>query len=191
MIEKDLLDIIKREVEKYLEKTEVKKEKIKLIGQDKILKEHIEKNFEISNESKKIIVTSLNIKETVDLANGTFSTENGEEILNHILKGHEIFIINQGVLWKNYRNIPERLYEKYSEYESILREYGVVFVDKLEIEYLLDKNNKILTFNEKVLNLRSIKKIKEKEIVISGKTIITQLAMDYIRENNIKVIKRG
>lgn len=191
MIEKDLLDIIKKEVEKYLKTKIPSKEIIKLLGTDNILKEELEKDFIFSNDSKKIIVSNLKIPELVALGNGTFSNEKDEEILNHILNGDEVFLIKEGLEWKSYKNIPGKLLEKYENYENILKDYGIKFFNKIEIIDFLKNASNQYSFNKKVLNLSDIKKLKEKEIIISEKTIITQLAIDYIKENNIKIIKRG
>ena len=191
MIEKDLLDIIKREVEKYLKTKIPSKEIIKLLGTDNILKEELEKDFTFSNDSKKIIVSNLKISELVALGNGAFSNEKAEEILNHILNGDEVFLIKEGLEWRSYKNIPGKLLEKYENYENMLKDYGIKFFNKIEIIDFLKNASNQYSFNKKVLNLSDIKKLKEKEIIISEKTIITQLAIDYIKENNIKIIKRG
>ena len=63
MSEKELLDIIKREIEKYIgEKNTFKgqtiKEKITLLGEDLIIRKEIEKKFELSDESAKVLILS-------------------------------------------------------------------------------------------------------------------------------------
>lgn len=191
MVEKDLLEIIKKEVEKYLKNTDVEKSTVKLIGNDELLKNEIEKSFTLCKNSKKIVITNLKIPELISLDIGTYTDEVSKEILNHILEGDKIFIIKEGIEWRKFKNIPEKLYKKYEASEKSLMEYGVKFINKIEILENLEENSEINYFSQKVLNLRNIKKISGKKIIISEKTIITQLAMDYIRENDIKVIKRG
>nr|WP_307775487.1 hypothetical protein [uncultured Cetobacterium sp.] len=191
MVEKDLLEIIKKEVEKYLKNTDVEKSTVKLIGNDELLKNEIEKKFDLCKNSKKIVITDLKIPELISLDIGTYTDEVSKEILNHILEGDKIFIIKEGIEWRKFKNIPEKLYKKYEASEKSLMEYGVKFINKIEILENLEENSEINYFSQKVLNLRNIKKISGKKIIISEKTIITQLAMDYIRENDIKVIKRG
>lgn len=191
MVEKDLLEIIKKEVEKYLKNTDVEKSTVKLIGNDELLKNEIEKSFTLCKNSKKIVITDLKIPELISLDIGTYTDEVSKEILNHILEGDKIFIIKEGIEWRKFKNIPEKLYKKYEASEKSLMEYGVKFINKIEILENLEENSEINYFSQKVLNLRNIKKISGKKIIISEKTIITQLAMDYIRENDIKVIKRG
>lgn len=191
MVEKDLLEIIKKEVEKYLKNTDVEKSTVKLIGNDELLKNEIEKSFTLCKNSKKIVITNLKIPELISLDIGTYTDEVSKEILNHILEGDKIFIIKEGIEWRKFKNIPEKLYKKYEASEKSLMEYGIKFINKIEILENLEENSEINYFSQKVLNLRNIKKISGKKIIISEKTIITQLAMDYIRENDIKVIKRG
>ncbi len=191
MVEKDLLEIIKKEIEKYLKNTDVEKSTVKLIGNDELLKNEIEKKFDLCKNSKKIVITDLKIPELISLDIGTYTDEVSKEILNHILEGDKIFIIKEGIEWRKFKNIPEKLYKKYEASEKSLMEYGVKFINKIEILENLEENSEINYFSQKVLNLRNIKKISGKKIIISEKTIITQLAMDYIRENDIKVIKRG
>lgn len=191
MIEKELLEIIKKEVEKYLKNSTETKETVKIIGYDNLIKNELEKKFTLCEEAKKIIITNLKIPELISLSQGSYTNDISQEILNHILKSHEIFIIKEGVEWRSFENIPEPLYKKYSNCENNLKEYGVKFIKKIELLESLNSDIKKNYFNNKLLNLRYVKNISEKEIIISEDTIITQLALDYIRENNIKIIRRG
>ncbi|MGL5778000.1 MAG: hypothetical protein ACRCX3_05985, partial [Cetobacterium sp.] len=91
MNENDLLDIIRKEIEKYIrEKNDSQeqniKEKITLLGEDLILKEELEKRFEISDESNKIVVFSLEIDELFSISNATYINPKTELIIKSLLK---------------------------------------------------------------------------------------------------------
>ena len=189
MNEYELIEIIKREIEKYYLKTEVNSKKaIGFLGKDMVLKDNLENIFKIEEAADKIVVSELNIKNLTEITQGTYSTDEGKNLLYYILEGKELIIVEEGIEWRNFTLIPPKLQEKYREYEKILETYGVKILKRIEIkEYLED------CYNGKVLDLRTLKNnfsSNEGFIEISTSTTVTELAKEYAAANNIRITKR-
>lgn len=190
MDEAKLIEIIKREIAKHYLLTE-KSSDIYILGNDSIIKEELEKKFKISSESEKVIVTDLDINDLVDLSQGSYGTDKSKELLNILLEGKEIFLIEEGIYWRKFKSIPVELEKKYLEYEEQLKKYGMKIVRKLELLDELESKKKyylgnVLDVKQLKLNVDSL----EKKIIVSSKTKITELAKEYASINNIEIIKR-
>lgn len=194
MNEQELVDIIKKEVEKYLsgnKSDENSKEKINFYGTDLILKQELEKKFIIEESANRVIVSEINIKNFVDLSLGTYSDEVGEKLLTYILSGKEIFIVEEGIEYRNYTDIPKKLLKKYEFYEKEILDYGIKIIKRVEVlENLKEKNR---YFSGKLLDLKTLRKNydeNKKMIELSKETTITDLAKEFAESNDIKIIKR-
>ncbi|MBC2855074.1 hypothetical protein H3N56_01020 [Cetobacterium sp. 2A] len=194
MSEQELVDIIKKEVEKYLsgnKSDENSKEKINFYGTDLILKQELEKKFIIEESANRVIVSEINIKNFVDLSLGTYSDEVGEKLLTYILSGKEIFIVEEGIEYRNYTDIPKKLLKKYEFYEKEILDYGIKIIKRVEVlENLKEKNR---YFSGKLLDLKTLRKNydeNKKIIELSKETTITDLAKEFAETNGIKIIKR-
>ncbi|MEG0134990.1 MAG: hypothetical protein RR476_08725 [Cetobacterium sp.] len=194
MSEQELVDIIKKEVEKYLsgnKSDENSKEKINFYGTDLILKQELEKKFIIEESANRVIVSEINIKNFVDLSLGTYSDEVGEKLLTYILSGKEIFIVEEGIEYRNYTDIPKKLLKKYEFYEKEILDYGIKIIKRVEVlENLKEKNR---YFSGKLLDLKTLRKKydeNKKIIELSKETTITDLAKEFAETNGIKIIKR-
>lgn len=196
MDEKKLIEIIKNEVEKYFKETKeienVKTgEKIHFLGTDMLLKEELSKKYIFDETADKLIISDIDIKNFVSLTEGTYSDELSEEILECILKGKEIYLIEEGIQWKIYPQIPLKLREKYENGLKFLMSCGIKVESRLNIVESLKEVGEFYT--GKILTLSSLKKAlgnRWKKIVISQETTVTSLAKDYADTNEIKIIKR-
>ncbi|WP_130892166.1 hypothetical protein [Fusobacterium ulcerans] len=192
MNEYELIEIIKREIEKYYLKTEANSKKtIGFLGKDMVLKDHLENIFKIEETADKIVVSELAIKNLAEITHGTYSTDEGKKLLYYILEGKELILAEEGIEWRSFPLIPPKLQEKYREYEKILEMYGVKILKRIEIkEYLEGKKD---SYNGRVLDLRTLKNNfsrNEGYIEISTSTTVTELAKEYAAANNIKITKR-
>lgn len=192
MNEYELIEIIKREIEKYYLKTEVNSKKtIGFLGKDMVLKDNLENIFKIEKTADKIVVSELAIKNLAEITHGTYSTDEGKKLLYYILEGKELILAEEGIEWRSFPLIPPKLQEKYREYEKILEMYGVKILKRIEIkEYLEGKKD---SYNGRVLDLRTLKNNfsrNEGYIEISTSTTVTELAKEYAAANNIKITKR-
>ncbi len=196
MNEHELIEIIKREIEKYYLKSGVKneinlKKTIGFLGKDVILKNNLEEIFKIEETADEIVISELSIKELVEISQGTYSTDTGKKLLYNMLEGKKIILVKEGMEWRNFSFIPSKLQEKYEEYEKIIEMYGIKILKRIEIrEYLIGKKE---CYSGKVLDLRTLKNSisrNEEYIEVSAATTVTELAKEYAAMNNIKITKR-
>ena len=198
MNENDLLDIIRKEIEKYIrEKNSSQgksiKEKITLLGEDLILKEELEKRFEISDESNKIIVFSLEIDELFSISNATYINPKTELIIKSLLKNKNIYLIEEGISWRSYSCEIKKITDKYLSYEKELKDMGIKVIKKMEILDHLDNTKRKKYFDKKVMTLKDVKEIEREatdEIVVSDKIFITDSAKEYLKNSALE-IKKG
>ena len=198
MNENDLLDIIRKEIEKYIrEKNDSQeqniKEKITLLGEDLILKEELEKRFEISDESNKIVVFSLEIDELFSISNATYINPKTELIIKSLLKNKNIYLIEEGISWRSYSCEVKKIADKYLSYEKELKDMGIKIIKKMEVLDYLDNTKRKKYFDKKVMTLKDVKEIEREaadEIVISDKIFITDSAKEYLKNSALE-IKKG
>ncbi|MGL4510109.1 hypothetical protein [Cetobacterium sp.] len=198
MNENDLLDIIRKEIEKYIrEKNDSQeqniKEKITLLGEDLILKEELEKRFEISDESNKIVVFSLEIDELFSISNATYINPKTELIIKSLLKNKNIYLIEEGISWRSYSCEIKKITDKYLSYEKELKDMGIKIIKKMEILDHLDNTKRKKYFDKKVMTLKDVKEIEREatdEIVVSDKIFITDSAKEYLKNSALE-IKKG
>ena len=183
-LKNEIIEIIKKE----LNALKNKKDQITILGEDNLLKQELENSFEIVKNAEKIIVSTLSIPSLVNISMGTYSTEQCEQLLKLILENKQIFILEEGIEWRNYSLIPLVLRKKYLSYEEKLKECGVIIVKKAEIKNLLENKGMELEIFEKVLDEKKIKESlanRVETLYISEETIITELAKDIIFSNYI------
>lgn len=198
MNENDLLDIIRKEIEKYIrEKNSSQgqniKEKITLLGEDLVLKEELKKRFEISDESDKIVVFSLEIDELFSISNATYINPKTELIIKSLLKNKYIYLIEEGISWRSYSYEVKKIADKYLSYEKELKDMGIKIIKKMEVLDYLDNTKRKKYFDKKVMTLKDVKEIEREaadEIVISDKIFITDSAKEYLKNSALE-IKKG
>lgn len=194
MSDQDLIEIIKREIEKYYSKEsnlkEILKKKIGFIGNDIVLKDELKRNFDIQETGEKIVVSELGIKELAEISQGVYSSEESKKLLYNLLEGKELIVVEEGIEWRKFISAPFKLQERYRNYEKVLESYGTKIMKRIEIrEYLEERKN---CFTEKLLDLKALKKNINSNgtIEISNETKVTELAKEYAGANNIKIVKR-
>ena len=203
MNENDLLDIIRKEIEKYIReknssqeqiiKEKIIKEKITILGEDLILKEELEKRFENSDEGNKIVVFSLEIEELFSISNATYINPKTELIIKSLLKNKSIYLIEEGISWRSYNCKIKKIIDKYLNYEKELKEMGIKIIKKIEVLDHLDNTKSKKYFDKKVMTLKDVKEIEREsvdEIVISDKVFITDSAKEYLKNSTLE-LKKG
>lgn len=182
-----LIELIKKEIEKYLSTSN---NSIFILGEDPVLETEIKKYFSISKTANKIVVFSLSIPELVALSNGNYINEKTEILIKGLLEKKEIFIIYEGIEWRefNYKNLT--LADLYLNYEKKLISFGAILVKKIEIlDYL---NEKKIYLNKKVITPREFKEFKNIKnccFVIPKNSFITESTKEFLEKNYIKIIK--
>lgn len=196
MNEHELIEIIKREIEKYYLKSGIKneinlKKAIGFLGKDIVLKSNLEEIFKIEETADEMVISELSVKELTEISQGTYSNDNGKKLLYSMLEGKKLILVKEGIEWRSFPHIPSKLQEKYREYEKVLETYGIKILKRIEIrEYLMGKKE---CYNGKVLDLRTLKNSisrNEEYIEVSAATTVTELAKEYAAMNNIKITKR-
>lgn len=158
-----------------------------------------------------VIIPKLCLKGMGNLANLTCSTEEEHFIIKMLMKGRKIYIIEEGMYYKKYKNTaPKQLYNKYLDFEKQLTNYGIeilnssfnnVYKEKVQCvnnsinsnrDIAIDKSTEIT--NKKLISESDIRKHYiegAKVIVIDSKSIITPLAKDFIRINHIEIMRKS
>lgn len=169
-----------------------------------------EKTQDIS-EYRSILIKDLSIDEFLNISEGKQINQKTTIMREAFLKNKEVLIVLEGIEHRKFKDTSnENFYNIFIEKEKMLKSFGVEFVTSSDLNKKLQSIREIELFNiEKVIaseNKKDVKcyKIEEKlvtisilkdivaktntdEIEISKDTIITSLAKDYIRENNLQV----
>ncbi|MCC0649322.1 TIGR02536 family ethanolamine utilization protein [Clostridioides sp. ZZV15-6598] len=164
-----------------------------------------------------VIVSKLCMRGICNLALGNSFSDEERFLLKMLMKGKKVYVLDEGIEYKRYKETaPKTLYNKYRAYEDDICKYGVKIIKDLneitlsEIEFSGEKFNKEI-LNKEILNEEKVKiddkfsidltnkrLISEsdlrkpmingtKDIIVSQNSIITPLAMDFIRIHNITV----
>lgn len=168
-------------------------------------------NIEVFDNTTKdcdvVIVSKLCMRGMCNLALGNSTSNEERFILKMLMKGKKVYVLDEGIEYKRYKDsAPKTLYNKYRSYEDDICKYGVKIIKNLdEITFSEEKFNKEILSEEEVkiddkfsIDLTHKKLISEsdlrkpmingtKNIIVSSKSIITPLAMDFIRIHNITV----
>lgn len=158
-----------------------------------------------------ILIQNLSNNELINISKGYANSDKEKMIINILLKGKNIYALGKGLEYKNYENTSSRaLLEVFKSYKNNLTSFGVTFTSLRAIieniksnknlkevchrEKSEDKlqNNKCIkkTIDKKLISEMDIKNIEKegiKEITISKKSIVTPLAKDFARVNNIDI----
>lgn len=186
--------IIQKELEKYFlssEKEETVKTNISFLGENMELKRKLEDSFEIEEESETLIVSNLSLKNIYNLSIGIYENKFEEKILKQVLEGKKVFLIEEGLEYLKYQNIPTNLLEKYNTYVKNIKDYGIKI--QKEAYFLQYINNSEEIYSERLLDYKKLREFYLKglnSLLIAENTIITSSAMDYAKENNITIVKR-
>lgn len=201
-----LINMLVDEIYKKINSKEPVKERMIVIGnrESEKVKEFEEKysvkKYENNTEIvEALFLTDLSIRALSNLSLGVASSKIEEYILRHIMAGKNIYILSEGLEYKEYKKTaPKILYSKYVEAEEKLISYGINIISstneviKNEQEDIkeINENGKSITLAKKLISESDLRKPHingVKEIIIDKKSIITPLAKDYIRINNINI----
>ncbi|MGL4848643.1 MAG: TIGR02536 family ethanolamine utilization protein [Clostridium sp.] len=201
-----LIKVLVDEIYLKINSKEPIKERMIVIGNRECekLKEFEEKYSVVKYEAnmemaEALFLTNLSIRELSNLSLGMASSEIEEYILKYIMSGRDVYVLSDGMEYKEYKKTaPKLLYRKYVEDEESLVSYGVKLINhSTEIEkeknYTTEKassEEKQITLTKKLISESDLRKPYingVRDIIINKKTIITPLAKDYIRINNINI----
>lgn len=151
-----------------------------------------------------IILTEMSVSNLAHVAVGAFNTPVEEAIIDSLLLGKEIILLEEALLYRNYKNTASKtFYRRLMEYEETIISYGIRIQSSTKLslqtkqDTLLPGGNNAVQEQRKVLNKRLI---LEKDLIDMGQShppmlqipkdsIITPMALDYARAHHIELIK--
>lgn len=145
-----------------------------------------------------IIAPSLSNKDIASIALGLEQSEISKIIIEGILRGKKIIALDEGIEYKKFKETANSTFFKvFKEYEEKLIQFGIEILKKEELCRVFgDKNNKAVSgeaaINKKVITEKDIFDMYNrgyKIMYINKKSIITPLALDYIRLNGIDIAR--
>ena len=186
-----IIELVKKELSKYLtdQGIEIKKE-ICFLGDDHEIKEQLSQKFNFSENAKTLIVSQLSLKNLYNISNAIYENEYEEKIIKFLLENKEIIIINEGIEYSKYENIPPMVQKKYEEYLEKIKSYGIKVENK--DFYINSLTQKEEVYGKKLLDLNKLKELEAKGMrrIIVENSIVTSSAEEYAKEKNIEIIKR-
>ena len=186
-----IIELVKIELSKYLtdQGIEIKKE-VCFLGDDNEIKEQLSQKFNFSENAKTLIVSQLSLKNLYNISNAIYENEYEEKIIKFLLENKEIIIINEGIEYSKYENIPPMVQKKYEEYLEKIKSYGIKVENK--DFYINSLTQKEEVYGKKLLDLNKLKELEAKGMrrIIVENSIVTSSAEEYAKEKNIEIIKR-
>ncbi|MCJ8013545.1 ethanolamine utilization protein [Paenibacillus sp. KQZ6P-2] len=160
-----------------------------------------------------LIITNLCLQLLSNLANGISAGPRERFVLTMLLKGRKVVALEEGLNYRKYKSTaPVLLYKMYEEFTDKLSNYGIRVVKKQDVlttcieegrspdihkvdhrTESFDGSNQPEVLNRKVITEAELKKCRlknRKEIVIDRHSIITPLAQDYLRTQQMQVHRR-
>ncbi len=153
-------------------------------------------------DSEIIVLSSLSNKNLSYICEGSDIGEVPSIVIEGILLGKEIIIIEEGIHYKKYLNSSNKaFYEMLRNKEKVLIAFGIKVIKKKSLANYLNKKVKHTprlstgdVFRGKLMteeHVRYLHKDGFTEVNVTLGVIITPLAKDYIQKNNISVVNRG
>ena len=186
-----IIELVKKELSRYLtdQGIEIKKE-VCFLGDDNEIKEQLSQKFNFSENAKTLIVLQLSLKNLYNISNAIYENEYEEKIIKFLLENKEIVIINEGIEYSKYENIPLAVQKRYEEYLERIKSYGIKVENK--DFYINSLTQKEEVYGKKLLDLNKLKELEAKGMkrIIVENSIVTSSAEEYAKEKNIEIIKR-
>lgn len=156
-----------------------------------------------------VVVPNLSIKQLSDTALGIVGGSCQKVMIESILKGKKAYIIEEGIEYRKYKAVcPEGFYNMLAEYEARLASFGICIIKSSELQNAImagENSNcavcsgekpletgKSIKLDKKIITETDIQKLSRQgfnEIIAGKRTIVTPLALDSIKINNIRLIK--
>jgi len=154
------------------------------------------------DDSAIIVLSSLSNKNLSYICEGADVGEVPSIIIEGLLLGKEIIIIEEGIDYRKYLNSSNKVfYEMLRNKEKALTTFGIKVIKKKSLASYLNKKVKHASclstgdvFRGKLMTEEHVKYFHQDgftEVNVTSGVIITPLAKDYIQKNNISVVNRG
>ena len=189
--EKYIIELVKKELSKYLTEQGIEmKKQISFLGDDKDIEEKLSQKFEISENAGTLVVSKLSLKNLYNISNPIYENDYEEKIIKFLLENKEIIIIKEGIEYSKYENIPVAVLKRYEEYIEKIKTYGIKIESKDFYINSLEKKEEV--YSKKLLDLNSLRELEIKGIkrLVIENSIVTSSAQEYAKDKNIEIIKR-
>ena len=189
--EKYIIELVKKELSKYLTEQGIEmKKQISFLGDDKDIEEKLSQKFEISENAGTLVVSKLSLKNLYNISNAIYENDYEEKIIKFLLENKEIIIIKEGIEYSKYENIPVAVLKRYEEYIEKIKTYGIKIESKDFYINSLEKKEEV--YSKKLLDLNSLRELEIKGIkrLLIENSIVTSSAQEYAKDKNIEIIKR-
>ncbi len=149
-------------------------------------------------EADVICLTVASAKLFAEIGKGYGDHEHTAVILNQLALGKKVCILEEGIPYRKYEaTCPPKLYEKWLSYEETVKSYGVQFVSR-ETLFGSVKHSVLETpikgachvLDQRVVTEKILSRIPQRStqtIAISKDAIVTPLAQDYIRQEQLEI----
>lgn len=188
--EKEIMEMIKKELQKYLNNEVEEKKQINFMGENEELKKELNSYVTISEIANTIVIGKLSLKNLFNLSNAIYENEFEEKIIKNLFEDKKVILLEEALEIMAYENIPIKMKDLYDKYINAIKTFGVIVNSKEEfINYLTSKEE---IFDSKLLDFNKIKNLKlrgYKKITVSKQTIITASALEFAKEEGINIIR--
>ena len=161
-----------------------------------------------------VLIPEVGIQLLANLANGLSPAGKEQFIFTMLLKGKKVFALEEGFLYRNYKQTaPYRLYNMYEAYAETIQKYGICSVTESMLqrgflrnelpvaEAAGEETTKPVTadnrlpkeLTQKVVTEADLKKYYLQhitELVIGQKSLLTPLAQDYLKAQQMTVRRK-
>ena len=161
---------------------------------------------------EKLVISEITTSQMAHLALGYGDTPEEQVILEALLHGKQVYVLEKGLLYRRYKDsAPLKLYALYHEYESTLRQYGMRIIKSVKdcvdsqgkhmqplqepvgTQNMLESNkNKTHVFRKKLIlekDLISARVSFHDKLELTKDCKITPLAEDFIRAHHLTILR--
>lgn len=150
----------------------------------------------------KLLLCELTIAQMAHLALGCCETSLEQTLLEALLQGKQIFVLERGLEYRKYKDsAPLKLFALYHEYERTLRQYGVRIIKSIsECVTLQNERTQSIEVTKQKTHVFQKKFLLEKDLIaarvgfndkleLASSCKITSLAEEFIRTHHLTIQK--
>jgi ethanolamine utilization protein len=177
---------------------------------ENILNEHYDVKYydESIRDCELVVIPKICIQLLSNLANGISAGNRERFLLTMLLKGKKVVVLEEGLAYRKYKSTaPVLLYKLYEGYADKICSFGIRFVPTVELLPACLENAEAADVHAELeaapsgMEVLSRKVITEaelkryylrniREIVVDQNSIITPLAQDYLRMQQMNIHRR-
>lgn len=148
---------------------------------------------------ERILVPEINLNDFIDIAQGKSNSHQAKIIIDGILRGKEVVIIEEGMDYIKYKDICQPGFLEYLQgLEVQLKNFGIKLMDLKEINSCIGKDKlkppSGKLYNKKIITKADIDELGlrgEKTLNIRRDSLITDLGLEAIKDKGILVYREG